>query len=82
MPIATKIDVLKHQLVPKHTILSKAEEKEVLRRLGIEKTQLPWLKATDPAAKAIHAKPGNLVKVERKSMTAGDAVMFRCVIPG
>lgn len=82
MPVAPKIDVLSHLLVPKHTILNREEEKELLRRLGIEKTQLPWIKATDPAAKAIGAKPGNIVKVERRSLTAGEAIMFRCVVPG
>ncbi len=82
MPVAPKIDILSHQLVPDHKILSKDEERELLRRLGIEKTQLPWLKASDPAARAIGAKPGNIVKVERKSLTAGEAVMFRCVVPG
>ncbi len=82
MPIAPKIEIVSHQLVPEHTILSKDEEKELLRRLGIEKTQLPWIKTSDPVAKAIGAKPGNILKVERKSLTAGEAVMFRCVIPG
>jgi DNA-directed RNA polymerase subunit H len=82
MPVAPKIDILGHQLVPEHTILKKEEERELLRRLGIEKTQLPWLKSSDPAAKAIGAKPGNIVKVERKSLTAGEALMFRCVVPG
>jgi len=44
--------------------------------------QLPHILSTDPAIKAIGAKPGSIIKVVRKSLTAGEAIVYRYVIRG
>jgi DNA-directed RNA polymerase subunit H len=75
-----KKDILKHKLVPDHTILSKTEIKKVLKELDIHKEQLPKIKADDPAVKAIEAKPGDILKITRKSHTAGKFVTYRLVL--
>lgn len=77
-----KFDVLDHQLVPKHEILSEKEEKEVLKKYGIDKKQLPYLLITDPVAMALGAKVGQIVRITRDSQSAGKAVAYRLVAIG
>lgn len=73
-------DVLTHELVPKHELLSEEEKEEVLNRYEVKPHQLPKIKSNDPAAKAIGAKPGNILKITRKSLTAGKAIAYRYVV--
>ncbi len=77
-----KFNVLEHELVPKHILLSRDEAKKLLRIMGLRKTELPWIYSTDPVAKALGAKPGDIIMVIRKSPTAGEAVALRLVVPG
>lgn len=71
-----------HELVPKHILLSKEEAKEILVRYRISPYQLPHIKASDPAAREIKAAPGDIVKIIRKSSTAGEAIVYRYVVEG
>ncbi len=77
-----RFNLFDHQLVPLHVLLSEEEAKEILERYRLKPYQLPFIKASDPAARAIKAKPGDLVKIIRKSQTAGEAVAYRHVIEG
>jgi DNA-directed RNA polymerase subunit H len=74
------IDVFKHQLVPKHEVVPRREAEELLQRLHIKAHQLPYLRADDPAARQIGAKPWDVVKITRRSATAGEVVVYRYVI--
>ena len=74
------IDVFQHQLVPKHEIVPRREAEELLGRLHIKAHQLPYLRADDPAARQIGAKPWDVVKITRRSPTAGEVVVYRYVI--
>ena len=71
--------ILAHELVPRHDILSAKERKEVLEKFGVAKEQLPKILATDPVIEEIQAKPGDIIKITRKSPTAGEAVYYRVV---
>lgn len=77
-----KVNILEHELVPQHVLLDKEEAERLLKRMGVSKSQLPWLLSTDPVAKAIGAKPGDIVMIIRKSPTAGFSVAFRYVVRG
>lgn len=77
-----KIDPTVHYLVPKHEVLSIEEAYKVIKVLGVTPEQLPWIKASDPVAKAIGAKPGDIIKVTRKSPLVGEIVSYRYVISG
>jgi DNA-directed RNA polymerase subunit H len=77
-----KLDILKHELVPKHTILTKEEAEELRKKYKIELYQLPYIKSSDPVVIMIDAKPGDVVKIIRKSPTAGEAVAYRYVLEG
>ncbi len=69
-----------HVLVPKHEILKESEVEELLRLLGVSKEQLPKIKSSDPIVKEIGAKPGDIVKITRKSLTANVSIFYRLVI--
>lgn len=74
-----EIDILKHELVPKHIILNEEEKKEVLKNLQIESQQLPKILTIDPVVKEIDAKEGDILKIIRKSPTAGESIYYRIV---
>lgn len=72
--------ILGHELVPEHIILSEKEADEILEMYGITKVQLPKIKTSDPISKEIGAKVGDVIKVIRKSQTAGECIAYRLVI--
>ena len=73
-------DIFEHELVPKHEILSEKETKQLLTQYKIKPYQMPQIKSSDPAVKAIGAKPGNVLKIIRKSATAGEHIAYRYVV--
>ncbi len=77
-----KIDVLKHKLVPHHERVPITEVPRILKELGVTPNQLPLIRASDPAARAIGAKPGELVRIIRDSETSGKSVVYRLVVVG
>ena len=76
----TKFSLLDHGSVPKHEIMSEGELKSVLSKFSIEKEQLPKIKVQDPVSKEIGVALGDVVKITRKSQTAGEADYYRLVI--
>ena len=80
--MSTELDVRQHVLVPKHEVLSEEKVREILERYKILPHQLPLIKSSDPAAKALNAKPGDILRIVRKSPTAGRAIAYRYVIEG
>jgi DNA-directed RNA polymerase subunit H len=77
-----KIDIEKHQLVPKHIILGEEEKAEVLRKYKTSLKHFPRILITDPAIADKNPKVGDLVKIIRKSPTAGEAIYYRVVVRG
>lgn len=59
-----------HFLVPRMEILSQIEKKNLLKKYNIAEGNLPKMKSSDPAAKKLGAKPGDVVKIEREDPTA------------
>ncbi len=75
----TKIDITKHSLVPKHSIVSEKEKKALLEKYNITAKELPRITKTDSAILSLKPKIGDVVKVVRKSATAGESVFYRVV---
>ncbi|MEM1515530.1 MAG: DNA-directed RNA polymerase subunit H [Thermoproteota archaeon] len=75
-------NIFKHYLVPKHEILSLEERQALLEKYHIEPWKLPRIKASDPTVRLIGAKPGDIVKIIRRSPTAGESIYYRYVIEG
>lgn len=75
-----KFNVLDHVLVPKHEIVPDSEVQSVLTELNIDSTKyLPKILSTDPAAKAIRAKEGDVIRIFRKEPT-GEVIYYRVVV--
>ena len=75
-----QFDIMGHRLVPFHEIISEKEREEIFKKYNIKQDQLPRILDTDPVAVSIGAKPGQVVKITRKSQTAKKAVAYRLVV--
>lgn len=64
-----KIDVLLHELVPKHYLLTKEESQILLQKYKINISDLPQMFDKDPVSIAIGAKEGDIIKIVRESHT-------------
>lgn len=76
----TRLNVLMHEMVPDHLIMTPEDVQKLLAHFDIEEDQLPKIYHDDPAVKACGAKPGNVIKITRKSQTAGEATSYRLVV--
>lgn len=80
MGMSTTFNVLDHVMVPDHQIMSEEEVAVLLSTYTITQDQLPKMYHDDPAVKSIGAKMGDVVKITRKSQTAGKAESYRLVV--
>lgn len=71
-----------HVLVPKHTKLGEKATKELLDKYNISVDQLPKILIKDAAIKNLDVKAGDVIKIERNSITAGKSTYYRLVIEG
>lgn len=79
-PSLPTFDVFEHELVPRHEILSEEERQKVLDRFHAKSYQFPWIKASDPISIILGAKPGDIIKIMGKSLTAGVYESYRYVV--
>ena len=81
-------NILEHNLVPEHTLLTEEEANEVLSKLNIRKDQLPRIRKSDAAIRVLEKtvgksiEPGSVIKVIRQSRTAEEFVAYRVVVTG
>jgi DNA-directed RNA polymerase subunit H len=69
-----------HVYVPKHEIMAKKEAQKVLGEFNCTPTELPLIFVTDPAILGLGVKPGDMIKITRKSGTAGESTYYRYVV--
>ena len=69
-----------HVLVPKHEIMQIKEAKQVLEKYHCKSIELPLIFVSDPAIVGLGVKPGDMIKITRKSATAGESFYYRYVI--
>jgi len=73
-------NIFDHELVPQHLKLKTKEIKSFLTRYQIEKHQIPKILETDPAVKAIQAKPGDVIRIVRNPEMGEDGTYYRVII--
>jgi DNA-directed RNA polymerase subunit H len=78
--MGTSLNVLKHEMVPDHQIMSEDEVAELLATYRISLEQLPKIYHDDPAVKTIKGEVGNVIRIIRESRTAGRAEAYRIVV--
>ncbi|HLD16085.1 MAG TPA: DNA-directed RNA polymerase subunit H [Candidatus Nanoarchaeia archaeon] len=71
---------IQHILAPKHTKLAEDEVKKVLEKYNISLKQLPKILHKDSAIAHLEIKEGDVIKIIRKSPTAGKSVFYRVVV--
>ena len=69
-----------HVYVPKHEIMTKKEAEAVLQKFNCNATELPLIFANDPAIIGLGVKPGDMIKITRKSGTSGTSLYYRYVV--
>jgi DNA-directed RNA polymerase subunit H len=85
--MAEEFNVLEHELVPEHHLLSEKEAEKILKELKLTKDQLPKIRLADPCIRVLDAivgpvEEGMVVKIVRRSVTSGESVCYRLVIRG
>ena len=76
----TEDTIYKNVLVPKHEKISEEEKKELFEKFKISDRELPKITINDPALKGLEdVKVGDVIKITRKSQTAGTAIYYRGV---
>lgn len=76
------VNIIDNNLVPKHILLSDDEAKNILIEYKINKENLPRIFSGDRIAKYYNVKPGQIVKIIRPSITAGEEILYRVCING
>ena len=66
-----QFNILKHELVPPHRILSLSEKNQIKERYNImNDSQFPEISRFDPVSQAIGIRPGDVCEILRPSKTA------------
>ena len=66
-----QFNILEHQYVPKHEILTTAQADDVVTKYNVTNTdQLPNISRYDPVSQAIGIRPGQICKITRPSKTS------------
>ncbi|OQA31233.1 MAG: DNA-directed RNA polymerase subunit H [archaeon ADurb.Bin336] len=78
--LAEVVEKQRHYLVPEHVLIKKEKVAELMAELGIKKEDLPRIYKDDAALKLLGAEKGDVVKIIRDSLTAGQSVYYRRVV--
>lgn len=71
------INITKHKLMPKYEPLTSAEKKLFLKETKFNKIHLPKISLDDPVSRYYGISRGDILKIIRKSETAGEYVTYR-----
>ena len=81
-----KIDIQNHNLVPKHEVISESEKELLQKNSDFNINDLPKIKITDSVVKELSKESdisvGDVLRITRKSKTAGEFISYRIVIEG
>ena len=76
------VRVKNHIYQPKHEILPKNEAEKILKKFNVRTNQLPYIMSSDKGLEDLDIRPGDIIKITRKSPTAGESVYYRYVVQG
>lgn len=78
--IFPSFQIFDHDFVSKHELLTPEEKTKFLEEAKVHAYQLPRINASDPAIIAVGGTSGDIVRVIRKSTTAGKYVAYRYIV--
>src|SRR2546428_1090599 len=76
------IKITNHAYQPKHEILPKKDAEEILKKYNTKPSQLPYIMISDKALEDLDVRPGDIIKITRKSPTAGEKVYYHYIVAG
>lgn len=77
-----QFNILKHELVPPHSVLSDQEAIQMKKDFNItDDSQLPDISRFGPVAQAICIRPGQICKIQRSSRSATISNFYRICSP-
>ena len=72
------INIIKHEIVPKHRIIDARERDALFQKYDIKSlNQLPIILKTDPVAKFLGMRRGDVCEILRPSETSGMYISYR-----
>jgi DNA-directed RNA polymerase I, II, and III subunit RPABC1 len=71
------VNISRHRSVPQHILLSEIERDEVIKAYSAKNSNFPTIKVYDPMARYLGLRVGQMVKILRKSETAGYYTHYR-----
>lgn len=75
---ALSINISRHTLVPKHELVDRDTFPDLKRDLGVAAlAQLPLIESSDPMARYVRARPGDVVKITRLHPAGGTQFSYR-----
>ncbi|MGM5483971.1 MAG: DNA-directed RNA polymerase subunit H [Nanobdellota archaeon] len=74
------MEKLDHDFIPKHEKIEQKEKEEFLKKYNTSLQSMPKIAKKDPAIAHLDVKVGDIIKITRKSETAGETVFFRGVV--
>jgi hypothetical protein len=73
-----QFNILKHTLVPKHTLLTLSEKEQFMKKYNVmETSQIPDISFFSPVSLVLGIRPEDVVKIERNSRTAIQSDFYR-----
>lgn len=76
------LKITDHVYQPKHEILPKNQAEEVLKKFNTKPSQLPYIMRSDKGIEDLETRPGDIIKITRRSPTSGESVYYRYVVEG
>jgi DNA-directed RNA polymerase subunit H len=76
------VKITDHLYQPKHEILPKPDASAVLKQYNAKPSQLPYILLSDKGLQDLDVRPGDIIKITRKSATSGESVYYRYVVEG
>lgn len=74
------INIIDHEIVPKHILLSQEDRDMVLNKYNVKKKEMPKIYNSDPIARYYNMQPGDICKIIRPSTRCGQYPTYRLVI--
>jgi len=76
------INIIEHELVPKHRLLTNNEKELFLNENDVKIEDLSRIYVSDPIARYYKAKIGDIMEIERITPNSGKTLFYRIVSPG
>ena len=75
--LTNKID---HIFVPKHIILTTEQQNQIKKEYEFKRNEIGKIKQSDPIARYYNIKVGQIIMIERPSITSGISIYYRICI--